>query len=137
MNSLAKKRPLTLVVLCLLTIIGNLLLILKAILTYYVLDSTSSDRREYAVVLIDVFFTLEIISCVGSILGAIIMLSGKRVGLTVYQVSSVLYILITLLLAFFSLLSIVDIPLAFLQYIYLIPSIVFFLLYRNHERYLS
>jgi hypothetical protein len=136
-NPLAKKTPLTLVVLCLLTIIGNLLIILKGIVTYYVLDSTSSDRRADAVVLIDVFFTLEFLSCVGSILGAIVMLNGKRVGLTIYQVSSVLYIVITLLLAFFSLLSIVGIPLAFLQYVYLIPSIVFFILYRNHKNRLS
>ena len=136
-NPLAKKTPLTLVVLCLLTIIGNLLIILKGIVTYYVLYSTSSDRRADAVVLIDVFFTLEFLSCVGSILGAIVMLNGKRVGLTIYQVSSVLYIVITLLLAFFSLLSIVGIPLAFLQYVYLIPSIVFFILYRNHKNRLS
>lgn len=132
-----KKRPISLIVLCLLTILGNLILILKGIITYYVLDNSSSDRREEAIVLIDMFFTLELVSCGGSILGAIIMLYGKRLGLILYQISSVVYILITLLLTMLSMLSIVGIPLAFLQIVYLIPSILFFIWYRNYAKYLS
>lgn len=132
-----KKRPISLIVLCLLTILGNLIMILKGIITYYVLDSSSSDRREEATLLIDLFYTLEFVSCGGAVLGAIIMLYGKKIGLILYQISSIVYILITLLLTLLSMLSIIGIPLAFLQIVYLIPSILFFIWYRNHARYLS
>jgi hypothetical protein len=132
-----RPRSVLLVVLCILTIIGNLFLIIKGLVTYYVLDNSSEDRREWAIVMIDVFFLLEFLSCIGSIAGAILMIAGKRMGLIVYQFSSVIYILITALLAVFSILSIAGIPLAFLQILYLIPSIVFFILYTAHAKYLS
>jgi len=136
-QNLLEKRSLTLILLCVLTILGNLLIILKGLVTYYVLDSTKSNRREDAIAFINGFYVLEFLTCAGAILGAILMLAGKRKGLLVYQISSVLYIMMTLALACLSFLSIVGIPLGFLQFLYLIPSVAFFVLYKHQEKYLS
>jgi hypothetical protein len=84
-----KRRSVSLIVLCTLTMLGNALLILKELVTYYWLDSTSDDRRPDAILLIDVFFLVELLTCLGSMVGAMIMLTGKITGLVVYQVSSI------------------------------------------------
>lgn len=132
-----KRRSVSLIVLCILTMLGNALLILKGLVTYYWLDSTSEDRRPDAILLIDVFFLVELLTCLGSIVGAMIMLTGKRTGLRIYQVSSIVYMVMTFALAVGSFLSIAGIPLGFLQFIYLVPSILFFLLYASHRKYLT
>jgi len=132
-----KPRSLFLTVLCVLTILGNLLIVFKGLITYYVLDSTNDDRQKGAVLLINVVYSLELITCVGSIAGALLMLQGKKKGLLTYLYSSMAYIVLTFVFAIVCFFSIVGIPLGFLQIIYLIPSIVFFILYLFQEKHLS
>jgi hypothetical protein len=131
-----QRRSVSLIILCVLTILGNVFLILKGLATYYWLDSTSEDRRPDAILMIDVFFLVELLTCLGSIAGAMIMLTGKKIGLRIYQVSSIVYMVMTFALAVGSFLSIAGIPLGFLQFIYLVPSLLFFLLYASHRKYL-
>lgn len=128
-SSASKSRFYILPVLCVLTILGNLLIILKGLFTYYALYSTNDDRREGAILLINVFYALELLTCVGSVLGAVFMLNGKKSGLILYQISSIVYIAMTFLFAIICFFSIIGIPVAFLQIIYLIPSVIFLMLY--------
>ncbi|MCG9911923.1 MAG: hypothetical protein MH137_11540 [Flavobacteriales bacterium] len=135
--AVSKPRSHLLPVLCVLTIWGNLLIILKGLFTYYALYSTNDDRREGAILLINVFYALELLTCVGSILGAVIMLNGKKTGLILYQISSIAYMVITFVFTIICFFSIIGIPVAFLQIIYLIPSIIFFILYMIFGKHLS
>ena len=125
-----------LIVLCVLTLLGNTFLILKGILVYYMLDITSDGRRASAIVAIDVFYVVEFLTCIGAMVGAVLMLSRRRVGLVVYAVSTVMYMLITGALAILSILSIAGIPLALLQFVYLVPSALFLLLFTQQRKYL-
>ena len=132
-----KPRSVILTVLCVFTLLGNLLIVFKGLITYYVLDSTSDNRREGAILLINVVYALELLTCVGSILGALLMLKRKKTGLIIYQISSIAYMVMTFLFAIVCFFSIVGIPLGFLQIMYLIPSILFFVLYLFQKKHLS
>jgi hypothetical protein len=136
-SSASKPRFYILPVLCVLTILGNLLIIVKGLFTYYALYSTNDDRREGAILLINVFYALELLTCVGSVLGAVFMLNGKKSGLILYQISSIVYIAMTFLFAIICFFSIIGIPVAFLQIIYLIPSVIFLMLYMIFGKQLS
>lgn len=133
-KSVPKQRSVFLRVLCVLTILGNLLIVLKGLITYYVLYSTNDDRQEAAIVLINAFYFLELLTCVGSVSGAVLMIAGKKTGLITYLISSLAYIVMTAVFAVVCFFSIVGIPVAFLQIIYLIPSIIFFILYLIYGR---
>ena len=61
-KSVSKQRSVFLRVLCVLTILGNLLIVLKGLITYYVLYSTNDDRQEAAIVLINAFYFLELLT---------------------------------------------------------------------------
>lgn len=125
-----------LIVLCVLTILGNIFIILKGLFSYYFLYNSHDTRGKWAVIAIDLFYLVEFLTCVGSIWGAGLMLFGKRSGLVLYQISAMVYIAITIVLTFFSFISIAGIPLGFLQIVYLIPSFIFLVLYRNQAKQL-
>lgn len=132
-----KPRSFVLSVLCVLTLIGNLLIILKGLFTYYALYSTNAGRNAVAIELINVFYFLELLTCAGSVMGAVFMLKGKKMGLHMYQFSSLVYMVITFVFAVICFFSIVGIPVGFLQIIYLIPSILFYVLYLVYGKDLS
>ena len=132
-----KQRSSTLLALCILTIIGSVLIILKGLFAYFILEASNDKMSSEGIAFINVIYLIEFLSCIGAIVGASIMLSGKKVGLLVYQISSILYIALTVVFAFFCILSIIGILIGLLQIVYLIPSIVFFVLYINQEKHLS
>ena len=132
-----KPRSSTLIVLCTLTIIGSVLIIIKGLFTYYLLADSNEDRSSEMIAFIDLFYALEFLSCIGTITGAIFMIGGKKSGLVVYQISSIFFIVLTIAFACFCFISIIGIAVGLLQIVYLIPSILFYALYRNQEKYLS
>jgi hypothetical protein len=136
-NTTKQSSP-TLIVLCILTIIGNFLIILKGLLGYYILEGSNGDRSSGVIAFINVIYLLEFLSCIGAIVGAILMMSRKKVGLLVYQISSILYIILTAAFAFFCFLIIyIGTLIGLLQIFFLIISILFLVLYKKHEKYLS
>lgn len=136
-NNTTQKSSSIVITLCVLIIVGNVFLILKGLVSYYVLDGSNDARSIGGLIFINSIYLLEFISCFGSIIGAALMLSGKRSGLRIYIISSVLYIIVTSVFAVFCLLIIIGIPLMFLQLIYLIPSIIFLVLMINQQKHLS
>lgn len=131
-----KQGSSTLITLCILTLIGSVFILLKGLITYFILADSNSTRSESGIAFINMIYFLEFISCIGSIVGAILMLSRNKVGLLVYQISSVLYIALTAAFAIFCFFSIIGIPVGILQFFYLAPSILFLVLYINQAKHL-
>jgi len=129
-----KQSSSTLLVLCVLTLIGSFFIILKSLISYSILLDSNDTRSDFGIVLINVVYILEFLSCLGSIAGAIIMLTGKKNGLFIYLISSGLYILVTMVFTVFCFFSLIGIPVGLLQFIYIIPSIIFFVLYLNQGK---
>lgn len=133
----ARSRSSTLIVLCTLTILGSVFILLKDLVTYLILAESNSSRSNFGILFINVIYVSECLSCFGSIAGAVLMIGGKKSGLVVYQISSIFFIVLTIAFACFCFISIIGIAVGLLQIVYLIPSILFYALYRNHEKYLS
>lgn len=132
-----KQTSSTLVVLCILTLLGSVLILLKGLIGYFILADSNATRSEDGVLFINLVYFIEFLTCIGAIVGAIIMLIGKKIGLVIYAISSILYILLTVAFAVFCFFSIIGIPVGLLQFLYLIPSILFLILYITHAKYLS
>lgn len=132
-----KPRSSTLIVLSTLTIIGSVLIIIKGLFTYYMLADSNEDRSSEMIAFIDLFYALEFLSCIGTITGAIFMIGGKKLGLLIYQISCVVYLILTVGFAIFCILTLIGTVIGILQIVYLIPSILFLGLYQKQEKYLS
>ena len=130
------KRPITLIVVCVFSLLLNSFLIAKGVLVYWWLDSTSDDRRKDAIVAIDLFYAVEFLSCLGAMVGAVMLLNRMRSGLVVYMVSTIVYMLLTGAFMLLALLSIAGIPVALLQVFYLVPSMVLLLIIVQQRKYL-
>jgi hypothetical protein len=132
-----KKTSSTLLVLCILTLLGSVFVLLKGFIAYAILLSSNNTRSESGILFINTLYCIEFLTCIGTIVGAILMLTGKKLGLLVYQISSIVYMVLTALFALFCLFSIIGILIGLLQFIYLAISIVFFVLYSNQRKNLS
>ena len=132
-----KQTSSTLVFLCILTLLGSVFILLKGLIGYFILADSNATRSEGGILFINLVYFIEFLSCIGAIAGAIIMLIGKKIGLVIYAISSILYILLTVAFAVFCFFSIIGIPVGLLQFLYLIPSILFLILYINQAKYLS
>lgn len=132
-----KKTSSTLVLLCILTLLGSVFILLKGLIGYFILADSNATRSEGGILFINVVYFIEFLTCIGAIVGAIIMLIGKKIGLVIYAISSILYILLTVAFAVFCFFSIIGIPVGLLQLLYLIPSILFLILYITRAKYLS
>ncbi|MDP5011252.1 MAG: hypothetical protein NWQ47_08505, partial [Crocinitomicaceae bacterium] len=105
-------------------------------ISYFILEDSNATRSEEGVLFINLVYLIEFLSCIGAIAGAIIMLIGKKIGLVIYVISSILYILLTAAFAVFCFFSLIGIPVGLLQFLYLLPSILFLILYINQAEYL-
>ena len=134
---MTNSKSSTLITLCILTLVGSVFILLKGLITFFILADSNDTRSESGIVFINLVYFLEFISCIGSIIGATFMLNSKKVGLLIYQISSILYIALTTAFAIFCFFSIIGIPVGILQFFYLAPSILFLVLYINQAKYLS
>jgi|GEM_PF-991757 len=132
-----KQTSSTLVVLCILTLLGSVFILLKGLIGYFILADSNDTRSEGGILFINLVYFIEFLTCIGAIVGAIIMLIGKKIGLVIYAISSILYILLTVAFAVFCFFSIIGIPVGLFQFLYLIPSILFLILYITRAKYLT
>lgn len=132
-----KQASIRLIILCILSILGSILFILKGFIGYAVLSVSNDERSTEGIVFINITYLLELLSCIGTLVGAIFMLIGRKVGLTIYIISTILFIVLTTFFAFFCFLTLVGIPIGLLQFIYLVPCMLFLTLYKKHEKFLS
>ena len=132
-----KKPSSTLLVLCILTLVGSVFVLLKGFIGYAILLQSNDTRSESGILWINSVYIIEFVTSFGTIIGAILMLTGKKLGLLVYQISSIVYIVSTILFALFCFLTIIGILIGLLQFIYLAISILFLVLYSNQRKNLS
>ena len=132
----SKQTSSTLLVLCILTLVGSVFVLLKGLIGYAILIDSNGTRSESGILLINSVYVIEFLTCFGTIAGAILMLTGKKLGLLVYQISSIVYIVLTAVFALFCFFSIIGIPVGLLQFVYLAFSIVFLVLYSNEGKHL-
>jgi hypothetical protein len=133
----SKQTSSTLLVLCILTLVGSVFVLLKGFIGYAILLDSNDTRSESGILLINSVYIIEFISCFGTIAGAILMLTGKKLGLVIYLIASIVYILLTFVFALFCFFSIVGILVGLLQFVYLAISIVFLVLYLTQGKNLS
>jgi hypothetical protein len=133
----SKQTSATLLVLCILTLVGSVFVLLKGFIGYAILLDSNDTRSESGILLINSVYIIEFISCFGTIAGAILMLTGKKLGLVIYLIASIVYILLTFVFALFCFFSIVGILVGLLQFVYLAISIVFLVLYLTQGKNLS
>jgi hypothetical protein len=132
----SKQTSSTLIVLCILTLVGSVFVLLKGFIGYAILVDSNDTRSESGILLINSVYVIEFLTCFGTIVGAILMLTGKKLGLLIYQISSIVYIVLTAVFALFCFFSIIGIPVGLLQFIYLAISILFLVLYSNEGKQL-
>jgi hypothetical protein len=77
------KIPATLLALCIMTFVGSGFILVKDLITY----EFYSDYQG-----VEWFYLAEGLSCIGSIVGAILMIRLKKVGYFIYVASTALYI---------------------------------------------
>lgn len=137
MQAKTNKLSTTLLVLGILTVIGNFFLLFKGMISYAVLVATNDNRTEDAIVAIDLLYLVEFLTCIGAMVGVIFMLNRKKIGLLIYGISNGLYIVLTIAFAIFCMFTIIGIPVSVLQFFYVIPAMVFLLLFLINIRQLS
>jgi hypothetical protein len=108
-----------LLLLCILVLLGSVFILIKGMISYFILLDSNDIRSEGVIVFINLVYLIEFLSCIGTITGAILMLIGKKTGLFIYQVSSILYIMLTTSFAVFCFFSMIGIPVGLLQFLYL------------------
>lgn len=92
-----RKTPRLFQVLCVLVILGNLLLIVANLLKVGLLESgmrsagVGAEAAHYLTRLVQ----LVLVSCVGAMVGAALMLRGKLLGYRIYAASTVLHLVLT------------------------------------------
>ena len=133
----SKQTSSTLLVLCILTLVGSVFVLLKGLIGYTILIDSNGTRSESGIQVINSVYIIEFLTCFGTIAGAILMLTGKKLGLVIYLIASIVYILLTFVFALFCFFSIVGILVGLLQFVYLAISIVFLVLYLTQGKNLS
>lgn len=117
-----------LIILSIFVIVGNVFIILKSLISFLMLLNTNDDRSENTITFINTVYFIEFLSCIGSILGVILILNNLKIGLRIYQASTILYIILTFIFAVFCFFSVIGILIGLLQLIYLVVSITFLVL---------
>lgn len=133
----SKQSSSTLLVLCILTLVGSVFVLLKGFIGYAILVDSNDTRSESGILLINSVYVIEFLTCFGTIAGAILMLTGKKLGLVIYLIASIVYMLLTVVFALFCFFSIIGIPVGLLQFVYLAISIVFLVFYLTQGKNLS
>ena len=121
------KLPPSLLALCILTFVGCAFILIKDLITFQFFEGDSDLPAVYLA---------EVLSCFGSIAGAILMIRLKVVGFYIYLGSNILYILAVLWYWF----GIMDIPfnewMLLIAVVYIAAPVGFIILYSSHKKYL-
>lgn len=141
------KTPAGIIALTILTMIGSAFILLKDFYTYAFYSVASNISEKFSDSFgsqFDTFFgTLpliylaEVISCLGTIAAAILMLRLKLVGFYIYIASTALYGIAIIWFWFMTMRLNLDEGLIVIFLLYLAAPIGFIILYSAHKKYLS
>lgn len=117
-----------LIILSIFVMIGNVFIILKSLISFMMLIASNDNRSENAIAFFNTVYIIEFLSCIGSIIGVLLILNNLKIGLRIYQVSTSVYIVLTFIFAVFCFFSVIGIFIGLFQLIYIIVSITFLVL---------
>ena len=121
------QRPNSLLALCILTLVGSGLILLKDVFTFEFYGAEGN---------LGVIYFMEVFGCLGTIAGAILMILMKRSGFYIYLGSTVLY-MISIVWFWYEIMGVLENEwtIAILIF-YLAAPIGFIILYSSHKNYL-
>ncbi|GAB5418821.1 MAG: hypothetical protein Crog4KO_01990 [Crocinitomicaceae bacterium] len=121
------KLPSSLLALCILTFVGCAFILVKDLITFQFFEGDPD---------LPLVYILEVLSCFGSIAGAILMMRLKVVGFYIYLVSNIVYMLAVLWYWF----GIMDVPfnewMLVIAIVYIAAPVGFIIFYSTHKKYL-
>ena len=122
-----------------LVVIGNPLLILANLIKVGLLDAGMRNGGVGAEAYSNISLVLNInmLSCVGSMLGAALMLKGKMLGYKIYALSFSIHALLVLFAILLWASTIYLIGISVLLVLYFIVPVLFFLFFRMNRKHLS
>lgn len=91
----ARKAPRLFKAICVLIILGNVLLIVVNLFKagMLLMGSANGSVGQSAILPLNALLLVVILSCVGAIVGAALMLGGRRLGFRIYAVSNIVHLL--------------------------------------------
>ena len=126
-------------VVCVLTMLGNLLLIgfnlLKAGMLY--VGSLNGGVGPNAVRPLNSLILVVILSCVGAMLGAALMLRGRRLGYRIYAASNIVHLIATACAILLWLMTVYLSVIAVVLFFYCSVPVLFLLYFRRNAEWLS
>ena len=143
--------PGSLLALCILTLVGSGLILIKDFFTYYMyaaLDSLNegisrtnpnvgSQELDNFLDSLSMIYILEVISCLGCIAGAILMMKMRKVGFVLYVISTVIYGLGIIWFWFISMKLSLNEGMLALLILYMAAPIAFIIMYSAHRKYMN
>ncbi len=133
-----KKIPTGLIVLCVLTLVGNVLLVLANLLKIGLLETGAKDGGvgDQAHFYLLLLLVLNILTCFGSMAGAILMLNKKLLGYTIYAISMGIHTLLVICAIVLWAMTIYLIGISLLLMIYFLIPLTFFILFTTQRKHL-
>jgi len=133
-----RKAPRLFQVLCVLTILGNFLLIIvnlfKAGMIYA--GGRSGGVGAHAVAPLNSLVLVVILTCVGAMLGAALMLVGRRLGFRIYAASNIVHLIATGCAILLWLMTVYLSFIAVLLFLYGSIPVLFLLYFRRNAAWL-
>jgi hypothetical protein len=125
-------------VLCVLTLLGNGLLILVNLLKAGMLwvGIENGGVGQAAIVPLKALLWTVILTCVGAALGAALMLGGSRLGYRIYAVSTIVHLLATACIMLLWIMTVYLSVVGVLLFFYCFVPVSFLLYFRRNARYL-
>jgi len=138
LNPSDRRVPRLFPVLCVLTILGNFLLIIvnlfKAGMIYA--GGRSGGVGAHAVVPLNSLVLVVILTCMGAMLGAALMLGGRRLGFRIYAASNIVHLIATACVILLWLMTVYLSVIAVLLFFYCSIPVVFLLYFRRNAGWL-
>jgi hypothetical protein len=134
-----RRAPRLFPVLCVLTILGNVLLIIVNLLKAGAIyaGGRNGSVGAHAVVPLNSVVLVVILTCVGAMLGAALMLLGRRLGFRIYAASNIVHLIATACVMLLWLMTAYLSFIAVLLFFYCCIPVVFLLYFRRNAGWLS
>ena len=138
-STMPQQPPRLFTALCVLTIVGNLGLIVVNLLKVGLLDAAirKGGVGPEAAVYLYILLGAVIISCAGAGLGAALMLLGRRLGYRIYAVSTLLHLAATAGVILLWAMTVYFLFVAALLFLYCFIPVGFLLYFRRHRGWLG
>ena len=133
-----RKAPRLFHILCVLTILGNGMLIIVNLFKAGAIHAggRSGGVGAHAVAPLNSLVLVVILTCVGAMLGAALMLGGRRLGFRIYAVSNIMHLVATACAILLWIMTVYLSIIAVLLFFYCAVPLLFLLYFRRNAAWL-